>query len=154
MARKAPTTFLNAARKGGKTRVSLIGTEDLERAIKRLSEDVQGEILRDAVDDAAEIMRDVASQLAPHSADGSWGHEPGFLAKNIMTERQWTRTQDTAATDVGMEKKEAWYGRFPELGTSYQPAQPFLRPAFDSTKEDMIAAIDDSLRKSILRGIR
>jgi len=154
MARRAPTPFLNAARKGGKTRVSLIGTEDLERAIKRLSEDVQGEVLRAAVDEAAEIMRDAASSLAPRSSGGSWGHEPGFLAKNIMTERLWTRTQDTAATDVGMEKEEAWYGRFQELGTVYEPAQPFLRPAFDSTKGDMIDAIDDSLRKSILQGIR
>ncbi len=153
MARKAPTTFLNAARKGGKTRVSLIGTEDLERAIKRLSEDVQGEVLRDAVDEAAEIMRGAASSLAPRSTSGSRKHAPGFLAKNITTERQWTRTQDTAVTDVGMTH-EAYYGRFQEFGTSYAPAQPFLRPAFDSTKWDMIAAIDDSLRKSILRGIR
>jgi HK97 gp10 family phage protein len=154
MARKArPTPFLDAARKGGKVRTTLEGTEDLEAAIKQLDENLQGEILRAAVDKGAEILRGAASSLAPTSADGSHGREPGFLSRNILKERQWTTTQATATTDVGMEKWKAWYGRFQEFGTYKEPAQPFLRPAFDETKNDMVDAIAEHLRARILRDI-
>lgn len=131
---------------------NLEGVEDLEAAIRELSEDVQGEALRAAVDAGAEIVRDVAGQLAPKSADGSHGHEPGWLADHIGKERQWTKTQDTATTHVG-PTKEAWYGRFPELGTIYEPAQPFLRPAFDETKNDVIDEVAKQLRNRILRTV-
>jgi len=135
-----------------RNRVDLVGVEDLEAAIRRLGEDVQGEVLRDAVDAGAEIVRDVMSQLAPRSHDGSHGHEPGFLSRNIVKERQWTRTQNTADTHVGPSKK-VWYGRFPELGTVFQPAQPFQRPALDETKNSVIDEIAEQLRNRILRDI-
>ena len=125
-----------------RNRVDLVGVEDLEAAIRKLGEDVQGEILRDAVDAGAEIVRDVASQLAPR--------DTGFLADHIVKERQWTRTQNTADTYVG-PSKEAWYGRFPEMGTTFQPAQPFLRPALDETKNSVIEEVAQQLRRRILR---
>lgn len=31
--------------------------------------------------------------------------------------------------------KGGWYGQFVEFGTRNQPAQPFMRPAFDSTQK-------------------
>jgi HK97 gp10 family phage protein len=139
------------ARPRKRQRVDLEGMEDLEAALRRLGEDVQGEVLREAVDAGAEIVRDVASQLAPRSQDGSHGHAPGFLSEHIEKDRQWTRTQNTADTHVGMTK-EAWYGRLQETGTVYQPAQPFLRPALDETKDDVVNEIRDRLAARILRG--
>jgi len=151
MARKSkPTPFLDAARKGGRAGVRLDGMEDLEAALRNLSEDTQGEALRGAVDAGAEIMRDVAGQIAPRSFDGAFGHPAGFLSKNIRKERQWTRTQDKAVTDVGMERWHAFYGRFPELGTSHMPAEPFLRPAFDQTKNSVVDEVAEQLRRRIL----
>jgi HK97 gp10 family phage protein len=142
------TTFSTTGRG---SRTDLVGVENLEAAIRKLGEDMQGEILRDAVDAGAEIVRDVASQLAPRSTDGSHGHKPGFLAENIVTDRVWTKTQNTADTHVGMTKA-AWYGRLQETGTVYQPAQPFLRPALDETKNDVVDAVAEHLRNAILRG--
>ena len=138
------------ARKRTVTRLE--GLDDLERAIKRLSVDVQGRVLREATAAGAEITRSVASQLAPVSADGSHGHAPGFLSQNIEAEVKFTRTQDKAEIHVGMHK-DAWYGRFQETGTQFQPAQPFLRPALDATKDDVVDEIRDHLRASILDGL-
>ena len=135
------------ARKRTVTRLE--GVDDLERAIKRLSVDVQGQILRDAAEAGAEITRSVASQLAPVSADGAHGRSPGFLAANIETEVKFTRTQGKAEVHVGMHK-DAWYGRLQETGTQFQPAQPFLRPALDATKDDVVDEIRDQLARSIL----
>lgn len=132
--------------------VTLEGVGDLEAAIKRMSEDVQGETLRKAAAAGAEITRDVASQLAPRSVDGSHGNPPGFLAEHIEAEVKFTRTQDKAEVHVGMHK-DAWYGRLQETGTQFQPAQPFLRPALDGTKDDVVDEIRDQLRAAILKAI-
>ena len=94
----------------------------------------------------------MASQLAPRSEDGSHGQEPGFLSKNIKAVRQFTRRQDKAEAHVGMDK-EAWYGQLQETGTVFHPAQPFLRPAFDATKNDVVNEIAEQLRARILRGL-
>lgn len=134
-------------------KVGIEGLDDLEASIKRLSEDVQGEALREAAAEGAEITRSVASQLAPRSADGSHGNPPGFLAEHIEAEVKFTRTQDKAEVHVGMHL-DAWYGRLQETGTQFQPAQPFLRPALDATKDDVVDAIRESLVDRILRGLR
>ena len=132
--------------------IRLEGMDDLEAALKRLSLDTQGEVLRAAVDKGAEVVREVASQLAPRSTRGSRKHDPGHLSRNIKKERQWTRTQDTATTHVGMDKS-AYYGRFQELGTVYEPAQPFMRPALDETKGAVTVSIGEHLRKAILHNL-
>ena len=42
-----------------------------------------------------------------------------------------------------------YYWRFIEFGTERQPAQPFLRPAFEAQKENALAVITDTLAKGI-----
>lgn len=140
------------ARTRKRTIADLAGVEDLEKALRRMTEDVQGEHLRQATEAGAEITRAVASQLAPRSADGSHGHEPGFLAEHVLAEVQFTHTQDRAEVHVGLHK-DAFYGWFQETGTRFQPPQPFLRPALDNTKDDVIDEIRDQLADAILRGL-
>ena len=132
-----------------RTAVRIEGLEDLEAKLKRLSLDVQGVHLRAATEQGAEVVRDLASQLAPRSADGSRGNPPGFLAENIALEVQFTRTQDKAEVHVGMNK-DAFYGLFQELGTETEPAQPFLRPALDATKDDVV----DEIRSALARRLK
>lgn len=136
------------ARKYEKARIE--GLEDLEAKIKRLSVDTQGVHLRAATLAGAEIVRDLASQLAPRSEDGSHGHAPGFLSENIAAEVQFTRTQDKAMVHVA-PTAAAFYGWFQETGTQFQAAQPYLRPALDTTKDDVIAEIRDQLLERILQ---
>ena len=132
------------ARSRKRTVTRLEGLDNLEAKLKRLSEDMQGVHLRSAVKAGAEITRSVASQLAPVSADGSNGRPPGFLAANIEAEVQFTRTQDKALVHVGMNKA-AWYGQLQETGTQFAAAQPFMRPALDATKDDVVDEIRDHL---------
>ncbi len=44
---------------------------------------------------------------------------------------------------------DTYYWRFIEFGTERQPAQPFIRPAFESQKENALAVITDTLAKGI-----
>lgn len=134
-------------------KTAIEGMDTLERRLKRMHADVRGAHLREAAAAGAELVRDVASQLAPVSAYGSHGREPGFLAENIDTAVQFTRNQDKADIHVGM-KSAAFYGWFQETGTQHMPAQPFLRPALDATKEDVVEIVREMLELRVLGAIR
>jgi HK97 gp10 family phage protein len=44
---------------------------------------------------------------------------------------------------------DAFYGRFPEFGTAKMAPMPFMRPAFESQKENALNAFTASLRESL-----
>lgn len=48
-------------------------------------------------------------------------------------------------------EKDAWYWWFVENGTSKMPARPFLRPAFDSKKEEAVKRFVEVVDKDIKR---
>ena len=141
-------SHLRAARKLGKVQgVALEGGEELQESLAKLEEHVTGTFLLAAVRRGAEIPRSVAEQLAPWSAAGSHGREAGFLADNVLMED--TVTEPTYAEEAVGVHMNAFYGRFQELGTVYQSAQPFLRPAFDETKDDIVDQVGETLRALI-----
>lgn len=45
--------------------------------------------------------------------------------------------------------KDAWYWWFVENGTSKMPAQPYLRPAFDAKKDEVVRVFAAELDKAI-----
>jgi HK97 gp10 family phage protein len=127
--------------------VSLEGGAEIKAALGKLEKGFSGPMLLLAVERGAEITRDVASQLAPRSVSGSHGRAPGFLSSNIVAEKLVSKPK-FAQVGVG-PSKAAFYGRFRELGTIFQGPEPFLRPAFDETRESVVAEIGASLRKMI-----
>lgn len=70
----------------------------------------------------------------------------GNLKRNIV--RRIARSEQMPTVHMGL-KREAFYGYFIELGTSDFPARPFLRPAFDSSIQQIITTVADRLRKRI-----
>lgn len=124
--------------------VSLNGVKDLQRQLRRLGTEVERKSLQDAVMAGAEVIRAEASRLAPRRT--------GRLAANIEAVLVKKR-KDQAIAHIG-PNKEAWYGIFAELGTSHHPAQPFLRPAFDSKKDEAMDAAADKLRAAIAKAVR
>lgn len=77
----------------------------------------------------------------------------GALAKSIRKRSMITKGNDFAA-DVGIhmssKRKEAgWRWHFEEFGTSKQRARPFIRPAFDETKDEVVARFKDEMAKRI-----
>ncbi len=53
------------------------------------------------------------------------------------------------ATAKGWFKGDTYYGAFVEFGTSKMAAKPFIRPAFDSEKENAERIIIDDLKQGI-----
>jgi HK97 gp10 family phage protein len=142
------------------TRTEVQGLRELGAALKELGADVSKRIIFNATLRAAKVTAARASQLAPV---GDGPHkigrngpvvQPGNLAKNIATKRKRGSRDGVAEYEVvwkSKKKGDPFYGLFQEFGTAKQAAQPFMRPAFDQTKEAALKAMQDTLAKRIAR---
>lgn len=110
--------------------VELIGDEELERKLHEAEASVDGEQKKNTKK-AAVIVREEASERAPVGVTGE-------LHENIIDEKLEEKG-DTIAYGVGPDQLH-FYGMFPELGLG-QPAQPFLRPAFDNNTDKILQVI-------------
>jgi len=120
-----------------------------------------------ALHDGARIIRDEAKRLAPVLREPDPRRHPGELRGNIVehaSREQWNTVYVRVRTkgyifadgpDSSKNKKSSSrkgnpnYWWLVEFGTSKAPAQPFLRPAFETKK----AVAFNEIRKSLARGL-
>ena len=121
--------------------MQVTGFDELERKLVALGDELRAAALVKAAMAGAELVADVAGQLAPVGRSGELSG--GIKADVTLAESK------RAEVSVG-PTRDVFYGRFQELGTVYHGAQPFLRPAFDATKESVIDEVRDSLRNRVL----
>ncbi len=99
------------------------------------------ERLPDITEAGATIIKTEIENRAPEKT--------GELKRDIAIET--SRTGNTAQTNITIDDK-AYYWRFIEEGTSKMPAKPFVRPAFESTKdaaaEKMVNEISGVIRRA------
>lgn len=115
----------------------LEGADELNEALRELSDRAGGKIVKEAAEAGAEVIRTEASRLAPR--------DTGLLAES-QTDRPHRLQIGRSQIDIG-PSKDAWYGRLLELGTKKMSAKPFLRPALDARKDEAIAAVRDVLKR-------
>ena len=147
--------------------IKVEGLKELQKALKELPLEIQKRPLRSAVSAGAKVIADEAINKAPVG-------ETGNLIKSLYRYR--SRRQSPTGKEtflVGVRKGkgiygntrlnrrlgrvgkkyqtqgEAYYWRFVEFGTSKMPAQPFLRPAFESAKERAVQVMKERLGKAI-----
>jgi len=130
-------------------KINLTGCAELARALNAVALTVRRRALYGALKAAAGPMRDRMAQLAPRRPP-----QPD-LADNIVISvarkvgsvagGRWEAVDEfQAAVAVGPEKR-FFYGLFLEYGTVRMSAQPFMRPAFDSTGGDALKILKDEL---------
>ena len=147
------------------------GLRELKQALKRLPKELRVKVLQQSLRPAANLVRNVAKAMAPQGPDTTRNiklkngetitvnHRGGMLKDAIVVrteKKKFKRNQAELRIGVlsGKTKKDgvnAWYWRFVEFGTSKQSAQPFLVPAFESTKYALSGMIKTSLAKGIER---
>ena len=122
------------------------GMNDLARKLAALPDALGAAHLLNAVSDGAEIVRGAAESLAPR---GEGAGKRGFHGANFIVTDKIKSTPTRAEVGVGAGKK-GFHLMFAEIGTVDVVAQPWLRPALDRTKLDVVDEIGDSLRKRVL----
>ncbi|WP_455852692.1 HK97-gp10 family putative phage morphogenesis protein [Pantoea endophytica] len=138
--------------------------KNIARDLKLLSRAENNKVLRDATRAGADVLKEEVIRKAPVRT--------GKLKKNVVVVTQKAKRRGeissgvhirgvnplTGNSDTTMktgDKRNAFYWRFVEMGTSKTPAHPFVRPAFDTRQEEatqaamkrMNSAIDGVLAK-------
>jgi HK97 gp10 family phage protein len=122
--------------------IRIEGLKELEMRLKALPQKIAGKALYSGLMAGAEVIRKEAANRAPKKT--------GRLKRNIVKRREKAPPGLSASVVIGV-RKEAFYWRFVEFGTSKLPARPFLRPAFDTQKEAAAGRIAAKLRERIIR---
>lgn len=146
--------------------IQISGLKELEQAMRQLPDKLQQRPLRAAVNAAAQVVKKQARANVPV--------DTGLLKKDIIVTRSRRRSAPGRETYLVMvrEKKkkyadtrrnrranrvgktytvqgDAYYWRFLEFGTVKMPARPFMRRAFENTKNQQIDALKTKLSESI-----
>jgi HK97 gp10 family phage protein len=136
------------------------GLSRLEAGLAQLPEMIAKKALIGAVRDAAKVFQDRAVQLAPYDPEVPLGH-PEWRTMHLRDEitlRTSTRSLGAAGSEasglVGVDAKHAFFARFVEQGhisaSGGQVApHPFMRPAFQSAKDEALARFRASLADRI-----
>lgn len=146
--------------------VEIEGLKELQAALLELPRKTAKNALRSAVNAGAAVVRKEARQKAPvYTGAVSAGHPPpGTLKRSVIQKfikEQSNDFQSTFYVTVRKGKKyrgqgkkanlsqDAYYAYFVEYGTAKMAAQPFLRPAFEATKEQALQAMLTKLKERI-----
>lgn len=142
--------------KGGSSNGPLQGAADLTRKLKALGALDDGKIIAGAVRAGMRPALLAARALIPvgtkehHSYKGRLlppGHAKSSLRIVVVK-----RGDKQGATALLSTDKEGYYAvQFVERGTEKMQAEPWLRPAFNSTQQQQQAALVAYLQKRILK---
>lgn len=139
------------------TRVQVKGLRELGAAMKALGNDMGLKIARAATAAAAQPVkkRAIANVIASPSVD------TGSLKSSVIVKRLGKKESKLTSEHIvtvrgrGKKKKDgtrqtaAPHGSKVEFGTVHMPAEPFLRPAFESEKGNALQKMQDTLRRRI-----
>lgn len=117
----------------------IFGAEEVERALHEMGAKLAKQALGDALDYAGSVLQTALSEVAPvyeGTAKGS-PHPATQLQQDIRRKVRVDLSTGEGRVVVG-PSKHSFFGSFREFGTSHEPAQPWLRPAFDSHAQEAL----------------
>ncbi|WP_443090318.1 HK97-gp10 family putative phage morphogenesis protein [Basfia succiniciproducens] len=154
--------------------VKITGLKELGQAMNSLERKVKNRIAVKAMRKGGAIIREQARANAPTLKRQVPHRKRGTLRKAISSSTKMDKNGTVRTTIFVRQLKtkkiiefkgtngksgaynpnDPFYWRFVEFGTSKMPAQPFLRPAFSSKKEQAAREIITTLRDEINRESR
>lgn len=148
----------------GSFRIS--GAGDILSAIDELADDFRKGGEQNVLRAAGRVIESAAKANASHSQrTGQLAKSIGLKVKKVKrgpdrgnyTVRVGARTGFATVIMEGGKPKRTdpvRYAHFVEYGTSKIPAKPFIRPAVESTKEEVVSVMAKALEKHIARAVK
>ena len=149
----------------------VLGTEEMNYILQNLPNKINRRVLLSAFRSAAKPLVKEAKRKVPVSGKKAFAtvhrhvqkrqvttltrvHKPGQLKRSIGTIN--SRSKQKPSVWVGPRKgnkfkDDGWYGHFVEFGTIKQPPQPFMKTAWDSTKQTVENSIGREIGASMQR---
>lgn len=136
----------------------LSGFDQLQKQLRALGQANGAKAMRSA---AGFAMTPVVKQARANAPRGKEGHRiytgdlvaPGFLSRNIKKKTFKSKSGRYASATVGMSAG-AFYGEFFERGTKYINKSPWLEPAFESKRREVLKRFSTKLAKNIEKARR
>jgi HK97 gp10 family phage protein len=127
------------------------GLSEINQVLKQLPERVQKNTLQRSVNAGGRVILKAVKAKAPrHEGKQSPASKRyGTLFKNLRM-RAMSKLR-AGARGVRIFTGDAFWSRFFELGTSHQPARPFMRPAFDESAGEAVGKMRDTLAEGVER---
>jgi HK97 gp10 family phage protein len=133
----------------------LNGFDGLDRALAELEPRLARKIERQGLREAAKVIQQEAVANAPEDTGTL---KQSIKVRAIKRKKGFCGVQVT--TGQGFFRGETFYGAFIEFGhhvgsrklgdaRAFVPPRPFMRPAFDSKKEQAAAAVAESVRQAL-----
>jgi HK97 gp10 family phage protein len=119
-------------------RIELDGLEALINAVQRMGSEGR-KIENKALKEAGAVMKEAIQNETPVRT--------GKLKESITV--SGVRTQDGVKYVAVGPSKEAYYGKFLELGTVKMRAKPFMAPGYENGKDRATATIKEELRRGL-----
>lgn len=152
--------------------LQLSGLDDALRLLQQLPPEIaskRGGPVRRALRKGAvvlfkEAQRNLQASVA-RSADAAKSESTGLLLKNLVVtrgkeptgvkgERYLVRVRSKSYARKGAKVTTLKTAQLLEYGSSQQPAEPWLRPAFQAKAREAIATVERELMKDIDRAVR
>ena len=124
--------------------IELTGVDEILNRLQQIGGNIS-KLENKALKNAAEpVLADAKSTTAFHDRSGK-------LRRGLKT--SGIKTKDGIKyVLVGVDKSdnsEIFYGKFIEFGTSKMNARPFLGPAYEKNKKEIVETIKDTLREGL-----
>jgi HK97 gp10 family phage protein len=125
-----------------KVRVDFVGGKELDAALNQFTPTKRRALGRVALDNAGEITARAARALAPRDSGG--------LAESIDVSGTLSKRQKSEHTKAAEQERfigpdSRPQGHLREFGSDGNAPEPFMRPAWDQTKEQVKDRIGDEL---------
>ncbi|EMA7400551.1 TPA: HK97 gp10 family phage protein [Bacillus cereus] len=136
--------------------VEFLGFDRLISELEQMG--LRGEKIEDkALAAGGEPIRKAISEIAPRSDSPKRAtkSEPWRTGQHLADNIRVTKAKmegGIKTIKIGIDKADRspfFYGKFLEWGTSKMPAQPFIEPGFNSSKEAAIRAMTDILKNEM-----
>jgi len=139
-----------------KIRAELIGAKELEAALAQLPKATAKSVLRRALTSAAKPAAAQAQALAPR---GRTGNLQASIRISTRLNKRQGKLHDAQGVEVYIgaaagKGAKGNHAHLLEFGTVKMAARPFLRPAWESTKEKVLAAIQTEVWAALAKSAR
>lgn len=118
-------------------KVKMEGLQELQAKLARFAQTESEQIENKALTEAADFLRGKIEETTPYRT--------GALQEAIIAGEV-----NNGKIEVGPSQQgPAFRAHFLEFGTRYMRAQPFMRPAFESSKNEVMKIMADEIKRGM-----
>ena len=138
--------------------VKVDGLKELEEELLGLSGKIADQTLQAALTMAAlPIVNDARAKVpiahAAYKLYGGGTADPGWLRQRIVRKKVKNTANSAEVIVTITDKRQAYFWKFIEFGTSKMPARPFMRPAFENKSAEALDRFVDRLKAGIAKAV-